>query len=149
MNDAFWESKLVSRRGHLKYLEELRELSRENRKEATRSEDIIWYEILKNKKTGFKFLRQKPIKRFILDFYCKELLLAIEIDGSSHIKRKKYDEERDKFLKNLNIETLRISVGEVIKDINKIKYEIGRYIEVRKVSLFKGKTPKGKGFKKV
>lgn len=149
MNDAFWESKLVSRRGYLKYLEELRELSRENRKEATRSEDIIWYEILKNKKTGFKFLRQKPIKRFILDFYCKELLLAIEIDGSSHIKRKKYDEERDKFLKNLNIETLRISVGEVIKDINKIKYEIGRYIEVRKVSLFKGKTPKGKGFKKV
>lgn len=149
MNDAFWESKLVSRRGHLKYLEELRELSRENRKKATRSEDIIWYEILKNKKTGFKFLRQKPIKRFILDFYCKELLLAIEIDGSSHIKRKNYDEERDKFLKNLNIETLRISVGEVIKDINKIKYEINKYIEVRKVSLFKGKTPKEKGFKKI
>ena len=149
MNDAFWESKLVSRRGYLKYLEELRELSRENRKKATRSEDIIWYEILKNKKTGFKFLRQKPIKRFILDFYCKELLLAIEIDGSSHTKRKNYDEERDKFLKNLNIETLRISVGEVIKDINKIKHEIYKYIEVRKISLFKGKTPKGKGFKKI
>ena len=149
MNDDFWESKLVSRRGHLKYLEELRELSRINRKKAIRSEDIIWYEILKNKKTGFKFLRQKPIKRFILDFYCKELLLAIEIDGSSHITRKNYDEERDRFLKNLNIETLRISVEEVIKDINKVKYEIGKYIEVRKVSLFKGKTPKGKGFKKV
>ena len=149
MNDDFWESKLVSRRGHLKYLEELRELSRENRKKATRSEDIIWYEILKNKKTGFKFLRQKPIKRFILDFYCKELLLAIEIDGLSHIKRKNYDEERDRFLKNLNIETLRIYVDEVMKDINKVKYEIDKYIEVRKVSLFKGKTPKGKGFKKI
>lgn len=149
MNDDFWESKLVSRKGHLKYLEELRELSRDNRKKATRSEDIIWYEILKNKKTGFKFLRQKPIKRFILDFYCKELLLAIEIDGSSHIKRKNCDEERDLFLRNLNIETLRISVDEVMKNINKVKYEIDKYIEARKVSLFKGKTPKGKGFKKV
>jgi len=149
MNDDFLESKLVSKRGHLKYLEELRDLSRVNRKKATRSEDIVWYEILKNKKTGFKFLRQKPIKRFILDFYCKELLLAIEIDGSSHIKRKNYDKERDKFLRNLNIETLRISVDEIIKDINKIKYEINKFIEVRKVSLFKGKTPKGKGFKKI
>lgn len=149
MNDDFWESKLVSRRGHLKYLEELRTLSRVNRKEATRSEDIVWYEILKNKKTGFKFLRQKPIKKFILDFYCKELLLAIEIDGLSHLKRKNYDEERDKFLENLNIETLRISVDDVMKDINKVKYEIYKYIEERKVSLFKGKTPKGKGFKKI
>ena len=131
------------------FIEELRGLSRINRKRPTRTENIVWYEILNNEKTGFKFLRQKPIYRFVLDFYCKELLLAIEVDGKSHDKNKNYDLERDKFLRNLNIETLRISTEEVLKDFNKIKYEINKFIEARKVSLFKGKTPKGKGFKNI
>jgi very-short-patch-repair endonuclease len=138
MSDDFWESKLVARRGHLKYLEELGSLSRINRKKPTRTENIVWYEILNSRKTGFKFLRQKPISKFILDFYCKELLLAIEIDGSYHNKRKNYDEERDKFLRNLNIETIRISVEDVTNNLNKIKYQINKLIESRKVSLFKG-----------
>lgn len=140
MNDDYWESKLVARRGHLKYLEQLRGLSRINRKKSTRTENMVWYEILNNKKTGFKFLRQKPISKFILDFYCKELLLVIEVDGSSHNKRKNYDEERDKFLRNLNIETLRISTEEITTNLNKVRYEINKFIEARKVSLFKGKT---------
>ena len=147
MNDDFWESKLVARRGHLKYLEELIDLSRINRKKSTRTENLVWYEILNNEKTGFKFLRQKPISKFVLDFYCRELLLAIEIDGLYHNKRKNYDEARDKFLRNLNIETLRISTEEIMTNLNKVNYEINKFIEARKVSLFKGKTPKGKGFK--
>ena len=149
MSDDYWESKLVTRRGHLKYLEELRNLSRINRKKPTRTESIVWYEILNNKKTGFKFLRQKPISKFILDFYCKELLLAIEVDGSYHNKRKNYDEERDKFLRNLNIETLRISAEDIVTNLDKVKYQINEFVKLRKVSLFKGKTVKRKGFEKV
>ena len=80
----YWESKLVAGRGHLKYLNELRSLSRKNRLEATETEKILWNKVLKGRKTGYKFLRQKPIYRFILDFYCRELLLAIEIDGAYH-----------------------------------------------------------------
>ena len=148
MNDDYWESRLVARRGHLKYLEELRTLSRDNRKSATKTENILWYKVLKNKKTGFKFLRQKPLDRFILDFYCKELQLVIEVDGSSHDKRKNYDEARDKFLRNLNIETLRISTEDIMTNLNKVNYEIKKFIEVRKISLFKGKTGlSGKGLK--
>jgi len=148
MNDDYWESKLVARRGHLKYLEELRTLSRDNRKNATKTENMVWYEILNNKKTGFKFLRQKPLDRFILDFYCKELLLVIEVDGNSHDKKKNYDEARDKFLRNLNIETLRISTEDIMTNLNKVSYEINKFIEARKVSLFKGKTGlSGKGLK--
>lgn len=142
----FWESKLVATRGHLKYLEELRNLSRKNRNISTRTEDIVWYEILNGRKTGFKFLRQKPIHRFILDFYCKELLLAIEIDGDYHNKRKNMDVERDKFMDNLNIKTLRILNEEVLIDLENVKVKIMEFIEQRKVSLFKGKAPKGKGF---
>ena len=59
MTKDFWESKLVTRRGHLKYLEELKNLSRKNRDKATKTENIVWYEILDKRKTGFKFLRQK------------------------------------------------------------------------------------------
>ena len=141
MSDDYWESKLVARRGRLKYLEELRTLSRNNRTNATRTENIVWYEILKNNRTGFKFLRQKPINKFILDFYCKELLLAIEVDGKYHDKRINYDEARDKFLENLNIKTLRISSEEIIENPKKVKKKINEFIESRKVSLFKGKAP--------
>ncbi|MDP4009415.1 MAG: endonuclease domain-containing protein [Candidatus Shapirobacteria bacterium] len=138
-----YESKLVARRGHLKYLEELKNLSRSNRKGSTRTENTVWYEILKDKKTGFKFLRQKPINRFILDFYCKELLLAIEIDGGYHNQRKYLDFERDKFMRNLNIETLRILNEDVLNNLSKVKDRIIEFIQQRKVSLFKGNVPKG------
>jgi very-short-patch-repair endonuclease len=138
----FWESKLVAKRGHLKYLEELRILSRKNRIKSTGTENIVWYEILNNRKTGFKFLRQKPIYKFILDFYCRDLLMVIEIDGGYHNKRKWIDIERDNFMKSLNIETLRISNDEVLGDLEKTKNKITNFIEERKVSLFKGNVTK-------
>jgi very-short-patch-repair endonuclease len=135
------ESKLITRRGHLKYLEELRGLSRKNRKNPTKTENIVWYQILNFKKTGFKFLRQKPINRFVIDFYCKELLLAIEIDGNSHFKKQNYDEGRDKFMNNLNIKTIRFTNEEVLNNLNKVKDKIIKIIEERKTSLFKGGCP--------
>lgn len=126
---------LITERGNLRYLEELRELSRINRKNQTKTEAIVWYQILDNKKTGFKFLRQKPINRFIIDFYSRKLLLAIEIDGGYHKKRINYDNERDKYLDNLNIKTIRFTNEEVLNDLNKIKEEIMTVIKERKTSL--------------
>ena len=62
--------------GNLKYLDALRELSRKNRKNPTKSEKIFW-KLLSYQKIGFKFLRQKPIGKFIVDFYCSKLKLVI------------------------------------------------------------------------
>lgn len=129
------ESKLLARRGNLKYLEELRILSRKNRKNPTKTENIIWYQVLNYKKTGYKFLRQKPIYRFILDFYCRELLLAIEIDGNSHSKKHGYDEVRDKYLENLNIKTIRITNEAILNNFIKTKENIIKAIKERKTSL--------------
>jgi len=126
---------LITERGNLRYLEELRQLSRINRKNQTKTEAIVWYQILDNKKTGFKFLRQKPINRFIIDFYSRKLLLAIEIDGGYHKKRINYDIERDKYLDNLNIKTIRFTNEEVLNDLNKVKEEIMIVIKQRKTSL--------------
>jgi len=49
----------------------------------------------------YRFLRQKPIGNYILDFYCSKLLLAIEIDGISHEDRIDYDHKRDDYLLSL------------------------------------------------
>lgn len=81
-------------------------------------------EVLMKRKTGYKFLRQKPINRFILDFYCSELNLAIEIDGSSHNKKKGYDEARNLFLSQIGIKTMRFTDDEVVNNIDEIRKKI-------------------------
>lgn len=78
-----------------------------------------WY--LSKDKTGFRFLRQKPIHRFIVDFYCVRLSLVIEIDGNSHDNKKQTDDERDKFLKQIGIRTIRFSNDQVLNNPEYIK----------------------------
>lgn len=64
------------------YNPKLKELARQLRKNMTLGEVILWQEI-RNRKLGVQFHRQVPIKEYIVDFYCHELLLVIEIDGST------------------------------------------------------------------
>ncbi|PIS32075.1 endonuclease, partial [Candidatus Peregrinibacteria bacterium CG08_land_8_20_14_0_20_41_10] len=71
------------------YNQKLITKAKENRKNPTPAEKKMWYEILNSNKTGYRFLRQKPISNFILDFYCPKLLLAIEIDGDTHAQQVK------------------------------------------------------------
>ena len=123
----------LNSKGNINYLSQLRELSRNNRNNPTEAELKIWNEILRKKKTGFTFLRQKPINRFILDFYCSELNLAIEIDGNSHNKKQGYDSERDKFLQQIGITTLRFTNKEIFNNIDGIKNKL-------KISLVKGRN---------
>jgi len=111
------EENYITQRGHLRYLEELRILSKKNRNNPTEAESVMWQFLRKSK---YKFVRQKPIFRFILDFYCRELLLCIEIDGDSHNKKKSYDLERDNYLKAVNIKTIRFTNDEVLNNFDKI-----------------------------
>jgi len=104
-HDSPYEDK--TKNWNLRYLEELRPLSKINRHNQTLAEKVIWNQILGKDKTGFRFLRQKSIDRFIIDFYCSKLLLAIEIDGEYHNDRLNRDEGRDKYLINLGIVTIR------------------------------------------
>ena len=111
------EENYITNRGHLRYLEELKELAIKNRKNPTEAEYIMWQFLRKSK---YKFIRQKPIFRFILDFYCRELLLCIEIDGGSHNKKKNYDLLRDQYLKTINIKTIRFTNEEVLNNFGKV-----------------------------
>ncbi len=91
----------------------LKEKSRELRNNPTQSEKLLW-NLLKGKKLkGYSFTRQKPIGKFIVDFYSGKLHLVIEIDGDSHEEKSDEDANRDLFLGSLGIDVLRIDDGKV------------------------------------
>ena len=117
--------------GNLKYLDGLRELARDHRKEPTEAEKIVWEEILEKRKTGFLFLRQKPLGKFILDFYCSKLVLAIEIDGDSHDNKKYLDKYRDLYFIQRGIKTIRYRNEEVFENIGEVKKKIQNEIDLR------------------
>jgi very-short-patch-repair endonuclease len=80
--------------------------------------------------SGFKFRRQHPIKTFILDFYCHQKLLAIEIDGDIHSRQgnSEYDESRTMELQGIGIKVIRFTNHEVLNNmtlvLNKIKQHL-------------------------
>lgn len=123
-----------TRRGNLRYLEGLRILSRNNRKNSTKAEEIFW-KLLSYKKLHLKFLRQKPMGKFILDFYCSKLLLDIEIDGDSHDSKKYLDKQRDLYLEQRGIKTVRFENEEVLNNLNLLKEKLLKVIEDRIISL--------------
>ena len=96
-------------------------MSRKNMNNQTLAEKIIWNKLLKGKKLGYIFHRQKPINRFIVDFYCSKLNLVVEIDGEIHKNKIEYDQERDAFLKQIGIQTIRFTNENVLNDFGKVK----------------------------
>lgn len=107
--------------------------ARELRVNQTLSERVFWLELLKNKeKIKYKFTRQKPLDNFIVDFYCSELLLAIEIDGEIHRSLKKRDQERDEILKGkYNLLVVRYSNEQIMNDIKRVFDDLLNKIKTR------------------
>ena len=86
--------------------------------QMTRPEQLLWFNVLQKRQlAGYKFIRQKQVFNYILDFYCSELLLAIEVDGTSHDRQMNYDQQRTSFLNTLHIKVIRISNDDVIKNL--------------------------------
>jgi very-short-patch-repair endonuclease len=78
---------------------------------------------------GYDFDRQKPIDNFIVDFFCSELMLAIEIDGETHNYKISRDRERQKRLEGLGVWFLRFTDDEVKQNIEGVVEEIERSIK--------------------
>ena len=83
--------------------------AQELRKTATTAEQIVWEMLRDRQFLGFKFRRQHPVSQYIDDFYCAELNLVIELDGSIHEDedQKKYDQDRNIFMQKMGIVVLR------------------------------------------
>jgi very-short-patch-repair endonuclease len=104
------------------------ELAREMRVNLTIPEKILWEKLKTKKIDGHRFRIQHPIYRYILDFYCHEKKLAIEIDGDVHKFRKDYDEYRDEYLKSAGISTIRFKNEDVTNNIDYVLSEIRNYL---------------------
>lgn len=114
----------------LPYKKTLTTLARENRKNPTKAESRIWNEVLRNRKFAqYKFVRQKPIDGYIVDFYCSELRLVIEIDGDSHTEMVEYDQERTKILSGYGLSVVRYSNEDVLKNIEGVYDDLAQWIE--------------------
>ncbi|MCX6714415.1 MAG: endonuclease domain-containing protein [Candidatus Uhrbacteria bacterium] len=102
------------------------------RNEATRAENYLW-EHLKNKKLGFKFRRQHGIDSFVVDFYCSEKRLAIELDGSQHFtsEGKTHDEERSRIIEGYEIKVIRFTNDEVINNTNSVISRIKQILAIQ------------------
>ncbi|HHC7310608.1 TPA: endonuclease domain-containing protein [Vibrio campbellii] len=103
---------------NLKYQKQIRSQLRTN---MPKPEEILWQRI-RRKQLGVKFRRQHGIGRYIVDFYCAELNLVIEIDGDSHFsyEGKEKDTIRDAFMETLGIKVLRFTNEEVMKQTESV-----------------------------
>ena len=105
----------------------MKDRRKELRKSLTQQELKLWF-YLKGKNLGVKFRRQHGIGPYIVDFYCKEKNLVIEIDGPQHMEAKEYDTERDNYIKSLDIKVFRFWNNEIDKNIEGILKKIKDYI---------------------
>ncbi|WP_165750043.1 endonuclease domain-containing protein [Cellulophaga sp. Z1A5H] len=100
----------------ISYNPKLKAYARQLRNNSTLSEVLLWQKI-KAKALGVEFHRQVPINEFIVDFYCHEIQLAIEIDGSSHDTQYDYDYRRQNILETKGVECIRFEDIAVKKEL--------------------------------
>jgi len=96
------------------------------RERETKSEKHLWEYLKKKKLEGFKFRRQHPISKYILDFYCHEKKLVIELDGSYHETKEQQlkDIKRTKALKEMGLKVIRFKNKEVLENTEFVLWEI-------------------------
>jgi very-short-patch-repair endonuclease len=104
------------------YNPKLKALANKLRKDMTFGEVLLWNELKEDQMLGFDFDRQRCIDNYIVDFYCKELMLAIEINGMSHDNEESFikDNLRQKRLENLGVKFIRFSEADVKYDMENV-----------------------------
>jgi very-short-patch-repair endonuclease len=114
------------------YKHKLKNYSKNNRVSPTKAERIFRDEILKKDKTGYRFLRQKPLDNFIMDFYCPKLKLCIEIDGGYHDveEQKDYDDVRENILNTYDIKIIRYTNKQVFDSLDRVKIHLDNQLSI-------------------
>ena len=117
------------------YNPNLKQLSRDLRNNSTLSEVLLWKQLKGRKMKGYQFMRQKPIEKYIVDFYCSKLKLAIEVDGSSHNEKVEEDLKRQNELEKLGITFLRLDDLAVKTQMQHMLRVIEDFIEELKLKI--------------
>ncbi|WKZ37078.1 MAG: DUF559 domain-containing protein [Anaerolineales bacterium] len=95
------------------------ERAKELRREMTPAEKLLWQEVRANK-LGVRFRRQQVIQGFIVDFYCHQAGLVVEVDGDIHDLQKEEDERREKVLTEMGLRIVRFGNDEVGRELSAV-----------------------------
>ena len=109
----------------------LRDTARMLRKNMTRHEKHLWYDYLKQ--YPVRWYKQRIIENFIVDFYCSNAKLVVELDGSQHYTEQglEYDRERSLYLEAYGLMVLRFSNDDIDKNFEGVCLEIDRVVKER------------------
>ena len=101
---------------------DIQERARLMRRNPTPAENILWQRLRQKQVGGFYFRRQHPIGHFIVDFYCAEAKLVIEVDGSVHRQpgHHEYDADRQLFLEHLGVNVIRFDNAQVLQETDAV-----------------------------
>ena len=105
---------------------EMQQRAREFRKAPTRAEAILWERLRNRRLNGLKFRRQHPIGPYIVDFYCAQHRLIVEIDGPVHRLQAEHDRLRAEELERRGYRILRVTNEEVERDIEGVLKKIAK-----------------------
>jgi very-short-patch-repair endonuclease len=108
--------------------EKLKPIAREMRQKPTEAEKILWGYLRNHNLMGFKFRHQHNIERFIVDFYCAQGRLIIEVDGPIHQYQKEEDLIRQQFLESRRYKVIRFTNDEVLYNPEGVVREIKKYL---------------------
>jgi very-short-patch-repair endonuclease len=98
--------------------------AREFRRNPTDTERKLWHHIRDKQIENFRFRRQRPIGKYIVDFICLEANLVIELDGGQHAEQQQYDAERTKYLIAQGLHVLRYWNNDVMQNIEGVLEDI-------------------------
>ncbi len=113
------------------YNKSLKPFASQNRKSGNKAEIRVWCEVLRNKQMmGFGFLRQRVVGNYIVDFFCKDLNLVIEIDGYSHTLDDVYEKDvvRTTYLESAGFSVLRFTNDDIMNNVDAVRNAISGWI---------------------
>ena len=119
------------RRKIIHYDPRLKEIARKLRNEASLAEKLLWRHLKGKQMLGYDFHRQKPIDQYIVDFFCNELMLAVEIDGESHYgyEQVERDKIRQRNLEQTGVRFLRFTNEDVKRNVQGVLVKIKDWIK--------------------
>jgi purine nucleoside phosphorylase/very-short-patch-repair endonuclease len=118
----------------------IKPLASEKRKAPTPAEDRLWQKLRNKQINSHKFRRQHPIDRFIVDFFCAEAKLVIEVDGAIHDYTKEEDALRTEFLESLGLRVIRFTNESIFRDLEATLASIRRELTPANEPILKPKN---------
>ena len=101
------------------------------RNNMPKAETVLWQKLKNKQRKGFKFRRQYSVNKYIVDFYCPELKLAVEVDGDSHYfdGNIESDKKRQEYIESKGIIFLRFTNNDIYKNLAEVLSTIEKYIK--------------------